>query len=602
MEPILHDLRLSETVVPFGVGSIVDVNRASLIAADTSWWGRGDAHEIHCERLSRRLGFGRLLEAPSHAGPGSKTTKNLTYWRFPQWRFCERCDRVSQFTGKKKGQWVNECRHCGGALIPMRYVAVCKGGSHIQDIPWGLWIHRAHDEGTSEAAEECRDRASLRLIRDAGAGEGLQSLRVKCTACRRSRSLAELVSPGMLKRDGIKCSGRQPWQLEPAAACSFDLVAVQRGATGNYMAEQITALDIPEAIPVSVKRREEVLGHGFFAKLADERQGPRAEMITEMIADDLQLTVEDVLSVVSDTSDPPTSGALAQDLKSGEWAAFEEKMRPAGRDSAEGDFVVDSWIWDEQSTNGVATGVLAGIGQVRKVREVRALTGFRRHSPESALISSDLGSDSTKSFPSIELFGEGVFLKLTETHVAEWEKRSDVRQRCELLVSRYQNTPWAGRLEFPEPRYVALHTVAHLLIRRLAFESGYASAALRERIYANSDRENNTAGILIYTASGDAQGTLGGLVRLGSPEKFAPLLAAAFYDGDYCSNDPVCREHANQSGSHLNLSACHGCALISETSCESSNRLLDRQLALGGPGLQGLFQEAVRRAPRDARH
>ena len=134
------------------------------------------------------------------------------------------------------------------------------------------------------------------------------------------------------------------------------------------MAEQITALDIPEAIPVSVKRREEVLGHGFFAKLADERQGPRAEMITEMIADDLQLTVEDVLSVVSDTSDPPTSGALAQDLKSGEWAAFEEKMRPAGRDSAEGDFVVDSWIWDEQSTNGVATGVLAGIGGSSQTR------------------------------------------------------------------------------------------------------------------------------------------------------------------------------------------------------------------------------------------
>ena len=33
------------------------------------------------------------------------------------------------------------------------------------------------------------------------------------------------------------------------------------------------------------------------------------------------------------------------------------------------------------------------------------------------------------------------------------------------------------------------------------------------------------AGILIYTAAGDAEGTLGGLVRMGKPGRLEPLLS-----------------------------------------------------------------------------
>jgi hypothetical protein len=143
-----------------------------------------------------------------------------------------------------------------------------------------------------------------------------------------------------------------------------------------------------------------------------------------------------------------------------------------------------------------------------------------------------------------------------------------------------------------------MHTIAHLLIRRLAFASGYSSASLQERIYAHSDRPDRTAGILIYTAAGDAQGTLGGLVRLGRPDKILPLLLAALNDADVCSNDPVCIESDRQGSSQLNLSACHGCALVSETSCETANRLLDRQLVLGGENVPGLLDHVLDEARR----
>lgn len=82
-------------------------------------------------------------------------------------------------------------------------------------------------------------------------------------------------------------------------------------------------------------------------------------------------------------------------------------------------------------------------------------------------------------------------------------------------------------------------------------------------------------------------------MRLGTPDLLIPLLIAALDDGDVCSNDPVCIESDRQGSSQLNLSACHGCTLVSETSCESGNRLLDRQLVLGGSEVTGLLAEVL---------
>ena len=218
MERIKHDLRLSETVTPFGVGAVVDVRGESLIAPDTSWWDKRFAPEIHCDRLAARLGRSVLREAPTHSGHPGKETIGLEYWRFPEWRFCERCTRLSRMTGRRKGKWSNTCE-CGGALVPMRYVAVCESGSHIQDIPWFKWAHRGIDAGATEAVRFCKAYKDLKFVRSARHGEGLGSLRVECNGCRRSRPLSDLTVKGALRRDGIRCTGTQPWEdadaLEP---------------------------------------------------------------------------------------------------------------------------------------------------------------------------------------------------------------------------------------------------------------------------------------------------------------------------------------------------------------------------------------------------
>lgn len=596
MERIKHDLRLSETVSPFGVGAIVDIRGESLIAPDTSWWDKQFAPEVHCDRLTSRLGDAILREAPTHAGRIAKDTRGLMYWRFPVWRFCERCTRLSSTTGRKKGRWKNSCE-CGGALVPMRYVAVCEKGSHIQDIPWFMWAHRGRGDEVTESVRFCRAYKELKFVRSASHGEGLSSLQVACSGCGRSRPLTELVMIGAMKRDGVHCRGMQPWEnTPPGAPCEHQLAAVQRGATGNYIAERISALDIPEEVPESIAKVDQIRAHMFFEKVRDDNGGPQAEMVAGWIADEVGVTLQEVLRLASDAGGTAGPGAIVLDLKDGEWAAFLRKLKVAGRDHSETDFVVDAWHVDvHERMPESLTAPIRAIGQVNRVREVRALTGFRRHSADAALISADLSADGRRrpTLPAMELFGEGIFIQFDEERLGRWEQHPAVQARANVLLQRQRATAWAHRLDRPEPRFVALHTLAHLLIRRLAFASGYSSASLQERIYANSDRADRTAGVLIYTAAGDAQGTLGGLVRLGHPDRLLPLIVAALDDADVCSNDPVCIESDRQGATNLNLSACHGCSLVSETSCETANRLLDRQLVIGGSEVPGLFDRVL---------
>jgi len=50
-----------------------------------------------------------------------------------------------------------------------------------------------------------------------------------------------------------------------------------------------------------------------------------------------------------------------------------------------------------------------------------------------------------------------------------------------------------------------------------------------------------------------------------------------------CSNDPVCAYHVpgeSLQSRWLHGAACHGCALVAETSCEMQNDDLDRALVV----------------------
>ncbi len=135
----------------------------------------------------------------------------------------------------------------------------------------------------------------------------------------------------------------------------------------------------------------------------------------------------------------------------------------------------------------------------------------------------------------------------------------------------------APAIEAPSARFVAIHSFAHALLQELSLDAGYPIGSLRERIYAEPDQ----AGLLIYTASSDAAGSLGGLAALADETRFADSLIAAMSRAGWCSNDPVCCESGPSGSDGLNLAACHACLLLPETSCEHRNIYLDRVSIVG---------------------
>ena len=81
---------------------------------------------------------------------------------------------------------------------------------------------------------------------------------------------------------------------------------------------------------------------------------------------------------------------------------------------------------------------------------------------------------------------------------------------------------------------------------------------------------------------------MGGLVRQGEPARLLKTLTTTLRRAQWCSSDPICIETAGQGTDNANLAACHGCLLISETSCEEGNRLLDRPMLVGKPNEPGM--------------
>ena len=108
---------------------------------------------------------------------------------------------------------------------------------------------------------------------------------------------------------------------------------------------------------------------------------------------------------------------------------------------------------------------------------------------------------------------------------------------------------------------------------------GYPASSIRERIYADS--AGGRYGILLYTGSPDAEGTLGGLVQ--EARNIEQHLEQALRQGALCSNDPVCAQYLPGESLEerwLHGAACHGCTLVAETSCEMRNDYLDRALVV----------------------
>ena len=264
-------------------------------------------------------------------------------------------------------------------------------------------------------------------------------------------------------------------------------------------------------------------------------------------------------------------------------------------DVPDGDFYARACKLD-----GARKGAMAKLDRVvlvHRMREVVAQVGFTRFEAAMTDINGDLDLGVRRAdlatdvtwLPAVENRGEGVFIVLKQAVLKEWSKSSGVVQRAKQLsdgFNAWQKAHSGSQAVALGPEYVLLHSLSHLLITAVSLECGYAASSIRERIYV-SDAGN---GILLYTGSPDAEGTLGGLAAVG--RRIGQHLRTALELGRLCSNDPVCAQHRpddRQEERFLHGAACHGCLLIAETSCERRNEFLDRALVV--PTVEGVGAE-----------
>ncbi|WP_131788007.1 DUF1998 domain-containing protein [Protofrankia symbiont of Coriaria ruscifolia] len=574
----VRKVRRAQTVSPLGVGAIIDLVGESFVAEDASTWG-GKREFITMPRLAGYLKVKELRTAPAGG--------SVPYYRFPQWLFCPACRRMERWSiGREKKGATPRCENCRAKsqLVPMRFVAVC-GRGHLSDVDWRRWAHSAAKAGERGT---CKD-SKLTFETSGAVGGGLESTEVKCGACGASRSLEGLPHKDSLRRIGQRCTGRQPWQIDAdAVKCEEEVDAVQRGASSVYFPEIVSAIDIPPDSNWSVVNSP-------VAKLKADASfqwvlsNPGHTFVPTMLAEAANTTgvslheAEIALAQVLGDETPTTSVGSVEDITPGEWLALTgPPENPDPRDF----FIGEKKAIDPAAVSGRLEDVASQLAHVayevtlvKRLREVRALRGFKRHTSKQ-MVPANL--DAYPQFlPAVEVFGEGFFVRFNENALASWERGLAVVGRGDRLKKRKEQHVELGWLPEPTPRFVLLHTFAHLLLRQTAFEAGYSSSSLRERLYVTGpDGNPKMAGVLIYTAAGDTEGTLGGLVRLGEPERLVPLVCAALASARWCSFDPVCGESSGQGPGGLSLAACHACSLLPETSCVASNRLLDRRLVI----------------------
>lgn len=626
-----NPLRRSQAITPFGVGAIVDFpGPVSMIHAGLDAWpfdedkkdGEHSEFVISDEkRLAKRLGVKYFVTPPDfrQIQKGISAVQNidlkLPFLRFPQWHVCPYCGLMYKAALHDKD--VLKCKgpdqkgNSHRALIPLqaRFVAACEDG-HLQDFPWWEWV----------LGKAQPDEKGYRLRMIATGSASLAGIKILCEKdsgpditpiC--SRTLAgafsyEFGGESSLSGIGVYCQGNNPALAIPSATsttlgCGKPLYPLLKGGSNVYFPQVKSAIYIPYIPPES---------SGIDADVLEVLDLPRAWEYLEMMAGatENKVTVKAAQMVLEryfpqKNIDPQILADAANKKLAG---PMDKKDSAASDVSEDISFLREEYtlfcqdthdnysqkdllirVQDMSQYSPYLRDTVCRISLLHKLRETRVFTGFTRLLPENNQTLEErkrMISRMPKDWlPAITVRGEGIFLVLSEEKLLAWQNvhGEKLTRRLETFgkkIKQKHNTQRIKSLQIT-PRFVLLHTLAHLLINQLIFECGYGSAALRERIYSSDDKKHPMAGILIYTAAGDSDGTMGGLVRTGNRGIFENIFQKALEKARWCSTDPVCMESRGQGPGNCNLAACHACALLPETSCENQNMFLDRGVLIG---------------------
>ena len=574
-------IRRSQVITTYGPGALIDLPKDSaLVGGLDTWPNVSQLDEVVEPRL---LGKIRAMTGANVSGlftppalpnlPWAKAN-TIGAWRFPGWFVVQEAENGERSRARRLVHLTaldDKMRFDGRPVIATRFVRACPRG-HVDDLDWHGFVHGPDDD--------CRRQLWLD---ERGLSGDLADLVVRCE-CGKSRRLHEATE---IDQNPLGfCPGTRPWLGRNAKEdCIQPSRLLIRTASNAYFPQVVSALSLPD-------------------------QGSRMDGVVRELWDDLSI-VDDAGDLNFLKKKPKIAEALASYGDEEVLDAIQRSRNGAGGDrpvkQAEleallgapegfGDDVpvnpdfharrLPGGVWGKETDDAIASVV-----QLHRLREVLALIGFTRLEAEMPDIHGEYGGEIERAeialepswYPAVENRGEGVFVELDRAAVEGWLARPPVQERLDELAKGHQ--AWTrsrnAEREFPGGAYLLLHTLSHLLIQSLAMRCGYPASSIRERIYVEPGKDGERYGLLLYTGSPDAEGTLGGLVQQARHIK--EHLSDALRMGALCSNDPICAQH-EPGGSlerrWLHGAACHGCALIAETSCEMRNDYLDRALVV----------------------
>nr|WP_111765136.1 DUF1998 domain-containing protein [Nakamurella deserti] len=543
---------------------------------------------------------------------------------FPQWLRCTGCGLLApvsneqfaytntnrfrpdqaQFEHKSCTGWAGQAKTATKRkatpqpAVPARYLIACVNG-HLDEFPYVAWVHRG---GSCPSGPFPRLR-----MREWKSNLG-PDVQIMCTSCNNAQR-------GMLEATGPKagdklpnCRGRHP-HLDAFYPCTQPGKLMMLGAANQWFSSTLSLLALPREEAASAADLVPILQALDKETLGDVSGPGELKMFRKLVAmavktDELAAVTDEVLweaiLLARGEIEPPVVEAVRRTdprtILAPEWTVLTDHKKYT-RHSGSPDFRAL-----RRDVAGHLTGPIAEVVAVEKLKKVNAFIGFTRidaldRIDDAATRVAPLARNGKPTWvPATEDRGEGVFIQFSEERMAAWEGGVlglpvwEAFRRAHDRNFRRRTSKTAGDINpdsrFPAPRYWAIHTLSHLLIREAAMSSGYGSASLTERVYAwpgDADHEP-AAGLLISTTASDSEGTLGGLVALARPDKLEKIVFDALRRGQRCSSDPIC-SHRVPTGKEefLHGAACHFCLFLSETSCERTNRFLDRRLLLGLP-------------------
>lgn len=599
-------VRPSHLMYTAGIGSLVDLpNFSVLIKGLDSWSYTGITdYDIDEPRLRAAVNrslqrYGRRQIEQLRAAPwlegGDSDPKGyaaqgvgVPVTPFPQWLRCTACNVLAAVDSGEfafinanprtphEAKFVHDCKKGKPLAVAARFTLVCTDG-HLDEFPYTVFVH--HGQACPKTS-----RPKLRM-KDHG-GNQAANVTIECVACGTKRNIRDAMGERG-RRNLPTCRGRHPHLgTYEANGCAQDAVLMVAGASNQWFPLTLSALALPKGQGGDIEKLlddhwpelqgiESRENYAFLAAI------PTFQYLREFDADALVAAV--AARKAGAGGGAPAAPDVQADLLGPEWDALSGLVPQAS----------DDFTLREVRVPQPLDELFSDVRQVERLREARALIGFTRldaPDPESPEIAKqvELSRSVQNWVPASEVRGEGIFLRVREDLMAEWVTRMEKSPQMvahQEAFGRFRNNRrsdrktgefdplygWAGA------RYIALHTLSHLLIRTIALECGYNSASLAERIYAG-DEQNPRAGILIYTAVPDSEGTLGGLVSLAEERDFDRIVRRALADASHCSADPLCSERLPHApADYLHGAACHICLFVSETTCERGNRFLDRR-------------------------